>query len=98
MTLKFSDVPPNSAFGLLGQPGVGIGIPPTTDTRLITVSNTGSGNVNLIGLDNAGVGHTLAQVGPNQTVAHSTPTVWFTTALSVYNYGATAGQGVVTIN
>jgi hypothetical protein len=37
MTLKFSDVQPTAAAILLGEPGVAVGIPPTTDTRLITV-------------------------------------------------------------
>ena len=99
VTLKFSGVPPNAQVMLLGQVGIeNIGLPPTTDTRLITVSNTGSGDINLYGLDNTLGSHTLAQVAPGQTVAVSVPSVWFASDLTVINYGLTLGQGVVTIN
>jgi hypothetical protein len=98
MTLKFSGVAPSDSLILLGQLGVATGIPPTTDTRLITISNTGSGNIDVAGFDNTATSHLLATVGANQTVALLVPTLWFTTGLIVTNFGTAAGQGVVTIN
>jgi hypothetical protein len=98
MTLKFSELQPNATAILLGEFGIAVGIPPTTDTRLITVSNASSGNINLYGYDNTSLAHILATVGANQTVALVVPTVWLTTGLTVINFGSTAAQGVVTIN
>ena len=56
------------------------------------------GNIDVTGFDNTFTSHLPATVGANQTVALLVPTVRFTTGLTVTNFGATAGQGVVTIN
>lgn len=96
ITIKFNA--PASGIQLVATPFGAAPLATGTDSKLITVSNTGSATIKLQGVDSScSIQNDLFQVSPGQEIAGVLPSASFSCGLFIVSPTFVAGSGVVTI-